>query len=62
MRLHALEQGRHFGYTTFGCMWKQGECREDTTYICTAEGEDGNVQEVPVQSRVTAYWPDGTVK
>lgn len=58
MKLHCLENGRVFGYTTFGCMWKQGECSTDTGYVCrSAEG-----REVPMQSRVTAYWPDGSVK
>lgn len=58
MKLHCLENGKVFGYTTFGCMWKQGECSTDTGYVCrSAEG-----REVPIQSRVTAYWPDGSVK
>lgn len=62
MRLHALQDTEKFGYTTFGCMWKRGECREDTTYVCTTKEGEGQEQEVPVQSRVTAYWPDGSVK
>ena len=58
MKLHCLENGKVFGYTTFGCMWKQGECSTDTGYVCrSAEG-----REVPIQSRVTAFWPDGSVK
>ena len=47
-----------FGYTTFGCMWKRGECTADTEYVC----RDSQGKEVPMQSRITAYWPDGTVK
>ena len=46
------------GYTTFGCMWKKGECDCDSEFIC--KNEKGN--RVPVQSRITAYWPDGSVK
>ena len=56
MRLHRLS-GRT-GYTTFGCMWKQGEVKPSSDYVCT--NADGTT--VPLQSRVTAYWPDGSVK
>ena len=58
MKLHPLKNTKTFGYTTFGCMWKKGECSEETTYVChTKEGK-----EVPMQSRITAYWPDNSVK
>jgi hypothetical protein len=58
MKLHPLRTTKAFGYTTFGCMWKQGECTEDTEYVCrTSQGE-----KVMLQSRITAYWPDGSVK
>ena len=58
MKLHCLKDQKAFGYTTFGCMWKKGECQPETTYVCrTAEGS-----EVPMQTRITAYWPDGSVK
>ena len=54
MKLHCLKDQKAFGYTTFGCMWKKGECQPETTYVCrTAEGS-----EVPMQTRITAYWPD----
>lgn len=46
------------GYTAFGCMWKQGECTGNTQYVC----HGGGGKEIPLQSRVTAYWPDGSVK
>ena len=39
-------------------MWQKGECTEQTAYRCV--GSDGG--NVPVQSRITAYWPDGSVK
>ena len=58
MKLHPLRKEKGMGYTTFGCMWKRGECAKETEYICINHlGE-----EVPMQSRITAYWPDGTVK
>lgn len=58
MKLHNLRQTEAAGCTTWGCMWKQGECTEDTAYRCT--GEDGGM--VELQTRITAYWPDGSVK
>lgn len=58
MKLHNLRQTEAAGCTTWGCMWKQGECTEDTAYCCT--GEDGGM--VELQTRITAYWPDGSVK
>lgn len=56
MRLHRLIGKK--GYTTFGCMWAKGECFENTEYILENEGGTA----IPVQSRITAYWPDGSVK
>lgn len=58
MKLHPLKEGNPSGYTTFGCMWKQGECGADSAYVCHAK----NGGEVLLQSRITAYWPDGSVK
>lgn len=52
------------GYTTFGCMWQQGEC-------LLKDGEDISnkfvlssalSKDIVMQSRITAYWPDGSVK
>ncbi len=56
MRLKRLKGG--MGYTTFGCMWKKGECKPGQTFNCV--GDSGN--SVPLQSRITAFWPDGSVK
>lgn len=58
MKLHSLRKIKASGYTTFGCMWRQGECAASTAYVC----RDSRGREVPLQSRVTAYWPDGSVK
>lgn len=58
MILHSLGQREKKGYTTWGCMWEMGRCQADTRY--QLKGEQG--QEVPMQSRITAYWPDGSVK
>ena len=63
MKLHLLEGTRAEGYTTFGCMWRQGECTKETEYLCRRQAADGTGrEEIPLQSRVTAYWPDGSVK
>lgn len=63
MKLHLLENRMAKGYAAFGCMWKQGQCGKDTRYVCKVSGEEeGTEREIPLQSRITAYWPDGTVK
>ena len=56
MKLHRL-LGKT-GYTTFGCMWEKGRVKAGDTYVC--KNPDGTA--VPLQSRITAYWPDGSVK
>jgi len=56
MKLHRLLGTT--GYTTFGCMWKRGECSTSDGFVCKNEkGEN-----VELQSRITAYWPDGSIK
>ncbi len=56
MKLYKLTSGE--GYASFGCIWKKGECHSDSSFLLkNSEG-----QSIPVQSRVTAYWPDGSVK
>ena len=58
MKLHNLRKVKASGYTTWGCMWEQGRCGQDTEYVCTNEWGE----QIPMQSRITAYWPDGSVK
>ncbi len=58
MKLHNLTGGKPNGYATWGCMWEQGQVKSDSGYQCI--GEDGI--SIPMQSRITAYWPDGSVK
>ena len=57
MKLHVMKRQERVGYTTWGCMWEKGRCGRDTAYSLTSGG-----RRVPVQSRVTAWWPDGSVK
>lgn len=55
--LHYLESRMKGGYTTFGMIWPQGQIKkEDDFYLCADE------QKIQLQSRITAYWPDHSVK
>ena len=56
MKLHRLI-GKT-GYTTFGCMWEKGFVKPESGYECILS----NNEKAPLQSRITAYWPDGSVK
>ncbi|MCD7737980.1 MAG: hypothetical protein LUH58_02925 [Lachnospiraceae bacterium] len=58
MKLHLMENRNVGGYTTFGSVWERGEVSPESSFALT----DGNGERIPVQSRVTAYWPDGSVK
>ena len=58
MILHRMEQRSADGYAAWGTVWPEGTVQADAVFA--AENEDGSA--VPVQSRVTAYWPDKTVK
>lgn len=58
MKLHNLGNRKKIGYSTWGCMWKMGECQKSTEYILKNEEQ----KDVPMQTRITAYWPDGSVK
>lgn len=58
MRLHNLPTRAKTGLTTFGCIWHEGELAPGTAF--TLQCDDCSM--LPVQSRVTAYWPDGSVK
>ena len=57
MRLHVLENRNKAGYTTWGCFWEKGSVDKDMDYRLLSGGE-----EIPMQWRITAYWPDGSVK
>lgn len=57
MELHLLEGRECGGYTTFGAVWSRGEKRSENFILTNEMGE-----RVPVQSRVQARWPDGSVK
>ena len=58
MEIHDLDGRSREGYTTWGCIWDRGKLSQDSEYIL--ESQAGAV--IPMQSRVTAWWPDGSVK
>lgn len=58
MILHSLGDRRLTGYTTWGCMWEKGCCAKETEYLLKNQKKEN----VPMQSRITAWWPDGSVK
>lgn len=58
MKLHILENRIPGGYTTFGSAWNKGEVNASADFVL----ENEQKEQIPVQSRVTAYWPDGTIK
>lgn len=53
-----LEGRSKDGYTTWGCIWEKGKYSKETAF--TAYDEDG--KRIPIQSRITAFWPDGSIK
>ncbi|KAL1844431.1 hypothetical protein VTK73DRAFT_2568 [Phialemonium thermophilum] len=49
----------YYSGTTFGLPWPQGKyVFEDTTFALTTDGKD----QLPLQSWVTGYWRDGSIK
>lgn len=65
IKLHCLENRVASGYVTFGSYWEKG------TLIITNFKNDGmdsfvlrneNKKSIPVQSRITEWWPDGSIK
>ena len=61
MTLHLMENRKAYGYTTWGCMWEKGAVSKDASFNVYAKDSTKN-KIVPSQSRITAYWPDGSVK
>lgn len=62
MLLHNI-RSEASGYTTWGCIWEQGVCQTKQGKPCKSflcKNLDGKI--IPMQSRVTAYWQDGSVK
>lgn len=57
MALSLMENRKPYGYTTWGCMWEKGSVQKNDFFVVTAGNET-----IPSQARVTAYWPDGSIK
>lgn len=58
IRFTKMQNRASQGYTTWGAPWKKGCVKETAGYVLTDEAGT----EIPVQSFVSAYWPDGSVK
>lgn len=57
MKLHFLENRKQFGYVNFGSVWEKGKVNRNDSFLLNV-----NQKNCDMQSRVTAYWPDGSVK
>lgn len=57
MKLHHLEGRALNGYTTFGGYWGKGEIKKAHFELKATSGES-----IPIQSKVMARWPDGSIK
>lgn len=62
--LHFLENRNLRGkgsstYASFSGYWKMGEVKRDANFEIKKAGSN---TVLPIQSRITAYWPDGSVK
>lgn len=61
MKLHLLDGRKAEGYVTFGSPWKRGKIPDaEALEAVTLHNEQG--EEVPMQSSITAYWPDKSIK
>ena len=62
MRLHNI-RSEATGYTTWGCIWKKGECPvADGKLLKRIVCRNEKGVEVAMQSRITAFWQDGSAK
>ena len=57
MRMRLLENRQAKGWAVFGGYWPQGSVQDEAF---TLLGEQGKY--VPMQSEISARWPDGSVK
>lgn len=58
MKLHRLEGRSKTGLAQFGCLWPEGELQRTDHII--AKDEQGKI--LPMQSRITAFYKNGSVK
>ncbi len=57
MYLKNLSGRTQTGYTHFGCMWEKGRCTNTTSFTLLSEKKP-----VPMDTKITAFWPDGSIK
>lgn len=57
MKIHNLTGRTRGGYTTFGSIWNRGELNQNRFKLISERGEN-----IPVQSKVLAWWPDHSIK
>lgn len=65
IKLYCLESRTASGYVTFGSYWEKGTLvipnfKNDGMDSFVLQNE--NKESIPVQSRITAWWPDGSIK
>lgn len=65
IKLHCMEKRTASGYVTFGSYWEKGALsisnfKNDGMDSFVLQNE--NKESIPVQSRITAWWPDGSIK
>ncbi len=58
MKLKNLENRNKLGYTTFGCIWEKGKYDKNTSFTLSS----GNDTNLAMDSNITAYWQDGSIK
>lgn len=58
IKLHVLDNRVDTGMVTFGLPWEKSKNTGNKSYRLI----DSQGNYLPLQSRITAYWPDGTVK
>lgn len=65
MKLHHLKNRSPYGYTSFGSVWNRGEIviqDHDTELQKHFVLENKAGERIPMQSRVSAWWSDGSIK
>lgn len=58
VKLHFLENRNNTGYVTWGVPWKKGEITPNQGF--ELKNETG--EKLPIQSKISAYWQDGSCK
>lgn len=57
VKMHFLENRKNYGYVNFGSMWEKDQVKKEDLFLLSVDGK-----EEKIQTRITAYWPDGSVK